>query len=109
MASNLFVNALKVEFQSVHVMEHTEMSLMLKSMVDTGLEGFLTATGSVYEDAVVEFFANAKVITGTVVSFITNKKLVLTKEVFAESFGLPTEGMTSALKFPKEMMDEMRI
>ncbi|KZV30870.1 hypothetical protein F511_15789 [Dorcoceras hygrometricum] len=47
-------------------------------------------------------------ITGTVVSFVANKKLVLTQEVFAESFGLSTEGMTSILNFPKETMDEMR-
>ncbi|KZV35515.1 hypothetical protein F511_34462 [Dorcoceras hygrometricum] len=32
-------------------------------------------------------------IAGTVVNFIANRKLALKKEVFAEMFGLPTEGM----------------
>ncbi|KZV57363.1 flagellar inner arm dynein 1 heavy chain alpha [Dorcoceras hygrometricum] len=45
---------------------------------------------------------------GTSVSFIANRKLALTKEVFAETFGLPTEGMTSFLDIPNQTMVEMR-
>ncbi|KZV40212.1 hypothetical protein F511_27598 [Dorcoceras hygrometricum] len=109
MASSLFVNALQVEFQSVLAMKHTEISLMFKSLVDTGFEGFFAATGSVYEDVVVEFFVNAKVIAKTIVSFVAIRKLILKKDIFAESFGLPTEGMTRFLDFPKKKVDEMRI
>ncbi|KZV37980.1 hypothetical protein F511_09800 [Dorcoceras hygrometricum] len=43
-------------------MENTRMACMFKSLVDTGLEGFLAASGSVYEDAVVDFLANAKAV-----------------------------------------------
>ncbi|KZV57158.1 hypothetical protein F511_36287 [Dorcoceras hygrometricum] len=66
-------------------MEDTGMARMIKTLEETGLKGFLAASGSVYENAVVEFFANAKVIAGTVVSFVANRKLALMKEVFAET------------------------
>ncbi|KZV20383.1 hypothetical protein F511_39356 [Dorcoceras hygrometricum] len=102
MASYLFVNALQVEFESVLAMEHTEMARMFKYLVDTGLEGFLAASGSVYETDVAEYFANARVIRGTIVSFVANRKLAMVKEIFAEAFGIPTEGATSFLDVPKD-------
>ncbi|KZV45144.1 hypothetical protein F511_25306 [Dorcoceras hygrometricum] len=82
---------------------------MFKSLEDTGLKGFLEASGSVYEAVVVEFFANAKVIAGTMVSFIANQKLALTKDVFAEAFDLPTEGLVGFLDIPSKTMAEMRL
>ncbi|KZV51210.1 benzyl alcohol O-benzoyltransferase-like [Dorcoceras hygrometricum] len=39
---------------------------MFKSLEDTGLRGFLEGTTYVFENAVAEFFANAKVIAGTI-------------------------------------------
>ncbi|KZV43722.1 hypothetical protein F511_18838 [Dorcoceras hygrometricum] len=68
MAASLSVNALQVNFESVLSMEHAGMG------------------------AVIEFFANAKVIAGMIVSFVENRKMVVTKDVFAETFQLPTEG-----------------
>ncbi|KZV46766.1 DNA helicase isolog (ISS) [Dorcoceras hygrometricum] len=41
--------------------------------------------------ALIEFFANSKVIAGTIVSMVANRKMVVTKDVFAEMFQLPTE------------------
>ncbi|KZV56156.1 hypothetical protein F511_29669 [Dorcoceras hygrometricum] len=89
-------------------MEHTGMTRMFNTLVDTGLEEFLTTSGSVYEAAVVEFFANARVIAGTIVSFVANRKLEMMKEISAKAFGLPTEGATSFLDVPKENVVEMR-
>ncbi|KZV39394.1 hypothetical protein F511_23554 [Dorcoceras hygrometricum] len=66
MASSLSVNALQVEFESVLAMEHTGMTRMFQTLVDTGLKGFLAASGSIYEAAVIELFANARVIAGTI-------------------------------------------
>ncbi|KZV37714.1 hypothetical protein F511_37828 [Dorcoceras hygrometricum] len=51
------------------------------------------AITSVYESTLVEFFANAKVLAGTIVIFVANRKLAIKKEVFAEAFGLPTQLM----------------
>ncbi|KZV40494.1 hypothetical protein F511_23831 [Dorcoceras hygrometricum] len=108
MAASLYVNTLQVKFESVLAMEHTEMAHLFKSLVDTGLEGFLAVSDSVYEAAVVEFFANAKIIAGTIVSFVANRKLVISKEYFNKTFGFPTEGVTSFLDVPKETVVEMR-
>ncbi|KZV25318.1 mediator of RNA polymerase II transcription subunit 12-like [Dorcoceras hygrometricum] len=59
--SGLF-SVCKCSTGGIPVCAHYEAQcLMFKSLVDTGLEGFLAATGSVYEDAVVDFFVNAKV------------------------------------------------
>ncbi|KZV58042.1 dystroglycan-like [Dorcoceras hygrometricum] len=108
MAASFFVNAMQVDFASVLAMEHTGMDRMFKTLEETGLKGFLTASGSVYESAVVDFFANATVIVGTIVSFIANRKLALPKEVFSETFGLPTKGMESFLDISNQTMVEMR-
>ncbi|KZV36562.1 hypothetical protein F511_23591 [Dorcoceras hygrometricum] len=96
MASSLSINAMQVNFESVLSMEHIGMVRMFKSMEEIGLKGFLEVSGTVFEGAVIEFFANTKVIAGTIVSFVANKKMIITKDVFAETFGLPSEGMGSA-------------
>ncbi|KZV20522.1 hypothetical protein F511_21036 [Dorcoceras hygrometricum] len=102
MSVSFSVNTLQVNFESVLAMEHSGMVSMFKMLETTGLKGFLTATGSVYEAAVGEFFANAKVIAETIVTSVANRKLALSKEIFAETFGLPTEGMVGFLDIPKE-------
>ncbi|KZV17532.1 hypothetical protein F511_34000 [Dorcoceras hygrometricum] len=108
MTASFFVNSMQVDFESVLAMEHTGMAKMFKSLEEIGLKGFLEASGSVYEAAVVEFFA-AKVIAVTIVSFVNNRKLALTKDVFAETFGLPTEGLIGFLDIPSNTMAEMRM
>ncbi|KZV29330.1 dystroglycan-like [Dorcoceras hygrometricum] len=108
MAASFSVNTLQVDFESVLAMEHSGMVGMFKTLENTGLKGFFTATGSVYEAAVGDFFTNTKVIAGTIVSSVTNRKLTLSKEVFAENFGLPTEGVVGFLYVPKETVNEMR-
>ncbi|KZV26932.1 hypothetical protein F511_40010 [Dorcoceras hygrometricum] len=89
-------------------MEHYGMVFMFKTLEDTGLKGFMEESGSVYEAVVVEFFTNEKVIAGTIVSFISNRKLALMKDVSAEAFGLPIESMPSFLDTPNKTMLEMR-
>ncbi|KZV44564.1 hypothetical protein F511_44218 [Dorcoceras hygrometricum] len=66
MAASFYVNTMQVDFESVLAMEHTGLAKMFKSLEDIGLKRFLEASGSVYEVAVVEFFANAKVIARTI-------------------------------------------
>ncbi|KZV30923.1 hypothetical protein F511_11753 [Dorcoceras hygrometricum] len=108
MAVSFSFNTLRFNFKSVLAMEHSGMVSMFKTLETTGLKGFLTATGSVYESSVGEFFANAKVIAGLIVSSVDNRKLALSKEMFAETFGLPTEGTVGFLDIPKETLSEMR-
>ncbi|KZV52027.1 hypothetical protein F511_10247 [Dorcoceras hygrometricum] len=74
-ASELHLHApagpdINVDFESVLAMEHSGMVDMFRTLEDTELQGFLNATHSVYEAAVVEFFANTKVIAGTIETVI---------------------------------------
>ncbi|KZV34284.1 histidine kinase 2-like [Dorcoceras hygrometricum] len=91
MASSLFVNTLQVDFTSVLTMEHARMVRMFKTLEDTGLRGFLEGTTPVFESAVVEFFSNARVLAGTIVSTVCGKKLVVTEDIFSGTYKLPTE------------------
>ncbi|KZV44284.1 ABC transporter B family member 11-like [Dorcoceras hygrometricum] len=47
-------------------------------------------------------------IAGTVVSFVANRKLAFTKEVFAEAFGLPTEVQVGFLDISTQTVMDMR-
>ncbi|KZV49302.1 hypothetical protein F511_23448 [Dorcoceras hygrometricum] len=62
-----------------------------------------------YDGAVIERFAHAKVIAGTIVSFVANRKMVITKDVFAEAFGLTTEGMVGFIDIPAKSVAKMRM
>ncbi|KZV27726.1 hypothetical protein F511_03964 [Dorcoceras hygrometricum] len=104
---SFFVNAMQVDFASMLSMEHTGITCMFKTLEDTGLKGFLAACGFVYESVVVEFFANANVVEGKVISSVANRKLVLTKEAFAEAFGLTTEGMEIFLDISNRTVVDM--
>ncbi|KZV55729.1 hypothetical protein F511_12564 [Dorcoceras hygrometricum] len=108
MASSLFVNAMQVNFEFVLTMEHCGMAKVFKSLEVSGLKGFLEASDSVYESAVIEFFTNAKVIAGKIVSLVGTQKMALTKDQYTEDFGIPSEGLTSFLNIPKETVAEMR-
>ncbi|KZV14308.1 hypothetical protein F511_19451 [Dorcoceras hygrometricum] len=107
MVASFFVNTLQVNFESVITMEHTGMARLFNSLEDTGLKGFLEASNSVYEGVVTEFSLNAKVIVGTIVIFIANRKMVITKDMFTTAFGFPTEGIIGFLDISKETVVEM--
>ncbi|KZV27908.1 lipoprotein [Dorcoceras hygrometricum] len=87
MAYSPFVNTLQVDFASVLAMEHTGMVRMFKSLEDTGLRGFLEGTTYVFENAVTEFFANAKIIARTIISTgiykLHSKKVLTSRSVQA--------------------------
>ncbi|KZV55362.1 hypothetical protein F511_43382 [Dorcoceras hygrometricum] len=89
-------------------MEHAGMVKMFMTLEESGMKGFLSISGSVYEGALIELFSNAKVIAGTVVSFVANRKMVITKDVFAATFQLPTEGMVGFTDLPAQVAMEMK-
>ncbi|KZV54033.1 hypothetical protein F511_39656 [Dorcoceras hygrometricum] len=107
MAASFLFNAMEVDFESMLAMEHSGMAKMFKSLEDTGLKGFLEASGSIYEAVVLECFANVKVVAGKIVSFIAKMKLTLTKDVFSEAFSIPTEGLVGFLDIPSKTVAEM--
>ncbi|KZV19196.1 hypothetical protein F511_19076 [Dorcoceras hygrometricum] len=103
------VNALQVNFEYVLSMDIAGMVKMFKSLEESGLRGFLGVSGSVFEGDLIEFFANATVIAGTIVSTMTKRKMVVTKDVFAEMFQLLTEGMVSFSELPAKAVVEMKV
>ncbi|KZV40227.1 hypothetical protein F511_15940 [Dorcoceras hygrometricum] len=90
-------------------MEHAGMVKMFKTLEELGLKGFLGVSVSVYEGSLMEFFANGKVIANTIVSFVANRKIVITKSVFAEAFQLPTEGLVGFTDLPVKAVAEMKM
>ncbi|KZV22821.1 hypothetical protein F511_12965 [Dorcoceras hygrometricum] len=91
MAASLSINAMQVDFASVLAIEHARMVRMFTSLEETWIKGFLEVSSSVFEGAVIELFDNANVIGVTIVSFVANRKMVITKNVFTEAFGLPAQ------------------
>ncbi|KZV14285.1 RNA-directed DNA methylation 4 [Dorcoceras hygrometricum] len=89
------VNALQVNFESVLSMDNAGMVKMFKSLEELGLRVFLGASGSVFEGALTEFFANATFIAETIVSTMAKMKIVITKDVFAEMFHLTIDWIVS--------------
>ncbi|KZV35770.1 hypothetical protein F511_33268 [Dorcoceras hygrometricum] len=76
-------------------MDNARMVKIFKSLEESGLQGFLGVSCSVFEGALTEFYANASVIARTVVSTVANRGLVIKMDVFVEAFQLPIEGMVS--------------
>ncbi|KZV35439.1 hypothetical protein F511_22655 [Dorcoceras hygrometricum] len=70
--------------------------------------GFSGVSGSVFEESLNQFFANASVITWVIVSKVANKKMVITKDVFSEMFHLPTEGIISFSGLPTQPVADMK-
>ncbi|KZV34533.1 hypothetical protein F511_09271 [Dorcoceras hygrometricum] len=109
MAASLSVNALQVNFESVLSMEHAGILKMFKTLEESGVKGFLGVQCSIYKGAVIEFFTNAKVITGTIAIFVANRKMVITKDVFATTIQLHIEGLVGFTDISVKAVSEMKI
>ncbi|KZV45576.1 splicing factor 3B subunit 1-like [Dorcoceras hygrometricum] len=108
MASPLINNAIQVYFDSVIGMEHEGMVSMFEALVCSGLSGFLGCSSAIYEAALVEFFHNASVRDGKVVSTVQRKPVAFSEELFAGMFELPLEGLTDIHEVPKDLVFEVR-
>ncbi|KZV23629.1 hypothetical protein F511_33501 [Dorcoceras hygrometricum] len=87
-------------------MEDAGTVRMFQFWRNQGLEDFW-GSGAVFEEGLIQFFANASVIAGTIVSTMANKKMLITMDVFVETFHLPMEGLLSKKK--KNMQVEYRL
>ncbi|KZV39174.1 hypothetical protein F511_25745 [Dorcoceras hygrometricum] len=90
-------------------MEDARMVKMFKSLETTGLRGFLGVSGSVFEGALTQFFSNTSMIAGTIISIVANRNMVITMDVFAESFQLLTEGMIILLGLPVQAITDIKV
>ncbi|KZV41827.1 hypothetical protein F511_37424 [Dorcoceras hygrometricum] len=66
------------------------------------LQGFLGCPAVIYEAALIEFFENALVRDGVVISTVAGKLVEIYEELFAETFELPVEGLTNLSEIPKD-------
>ncbi|KZV42995.1 65-kDa microtubule-associated protein 3-like [Dorcoceras hygrometricum] len=108
MASSLINNAIQVYFDSVLRMEHEGMVAMFEALLLSGLSGFLGCSSAIYEASLVEFFHNASVRDGKVVSTVQGKPVAILEELFAGTFELPLEGLTDLHEVPKDLVLEAR-
>ncbi|KZV46136.1 hypothetical protein F511_29098 [Dorcoceras hygrometricum] len=99
MASSLYSNAQHVDFESVLGMDDPGMVSMFEALVASGLRGFLGCPAIVYEDALVDFFENASVRNGVVISTVGGQLVEFSEKLFAEthSLRLSTFEMASSL------------
>ncbi|KZV31950.1 hypothetical protein F511_34373 [Dorcoceras hygrometricum] len=78
--ASFVVNALQVNFELVLNMEDVGMVRMFHYLEKSVIRGFLGVSGSVFEEALIQFFTNASVIAGTIVSTVANRKMVITMD-----------------------------
>ncbi|KZV47507.1 hypothetical protein F511_33233 [Dorcoceras hygrometricum] len=102
MASSLYSNAQHVDFESVLGMDDPGMVSMFEALVASGLRGFLGCPAIVYEDALVDFFENASVRSGVVISTVGGQLVEISEKLFAETFELPIDGLGDLSEMPKD-------
>ncbi|KZV28591.1 hypothetical protein F511_38363 [Dorcoceras hygrometricum] len=108
MAASFFSNAIHVDFDSVLAMDEPGMVSMFQALVDSGLQGFLGCSAVVYEEALVEFFANGRVRDGLVVSSVDGIFVEISEKLFAEYFELPMDGFGDLSEIPKDVVFDAR-
>ncbi|KZV38258.1 dystroglycan-like [Dorcoceras hygrometricum] len=101
MASSYYTNTLHFNFAP-------GMVSMFKALMASGLEGFLGCPTVIYEAALVDFFANASVCDGMVVSTVHGVTVEFSEQLFAETFELPLEGLTDSTEIPKDLVFDAR-
>ncbi|KZV36005.1 hypothetical protein F511_14522 [Dorcoceras hygrometricum] len=108
MASSLYSNAQHVDFDSVLSLDDQGMVSMFEALVASGLRGFLGCPAVVYEDALVDFFENASVRNGMVISTVGGQFVEISEALFVESFELPVDGLGDLSEMPKDAIFDAR-
>ncbi|KZV27685.1 hypothetical protein F511_42055 [Dorcoceras hygrometricum] len=108
MAAYFYSNAIHVDFDSVLAMDEPGMVSMFQALVASGLQGFLGCSAVVYEEALVEFFANGRVRDGLVVSSVDGVFVEISEKLFAETFELPVDGLGDLSEMPKDAIFDAR-
>ncbi|KZV41291.1 hypothetical protein F511_40903 [Dorcoceras hygrometricum] len=108
MASSLYSNAQHVNFESVLGMDDPGMVSMFEALMASGLRGFLGCPAIVYEDALVDFFENASVRSGVVISTVGGQLVEISEKLFAETFELPIDGLGDLSEMPKDEIFDAR-
>ncbi|KZV45782.1 hypothetical protein F511_24195 [Dorcoceras hygrometricum] len=108
MASSLYSNAQHVDFESVLGMDDPGMVSMFEALMASGLRGFLGCPAIVYEDALVDFFENASVRSGVVISTVGGQFVEISEKFFAGTFEFPVDGLGDLSEMPKDAIFDAR-
>ncbi|KZV16259.1 hypothetical protein F511_16065 [Dorcoceras hygrometricum] len=108
MASSLVSNTNQVHFASVLAMDNEEMVAMFEALVASGLNGFLGCMSDIFDNALIEFYQNASVQDGKVVSTFQGKLVEISEDVFARTFQMPMEGLIDIHEVPKDLIFDAR-
>ncbi|KZV30175.1 hypothetical protein F511_20805 [Dorcoceras hygrometricum] len=108
MAASFYSNSIHVDFDSVLAMDEPGMVSMFQALVASGLQGFLGCTAVVYDEALVEFFANGRVRDGLVISSVDGVIVEISEDLFAETFELPVDGLGDLSEMPKDVIFDAR-
>ncbi|KZV37087.1 hypothetical protein F511_15033 [Dorcoceras hygrometricum] len=108
MASSFYSNTQHIDFASVFSMNDPSMVSMFQALIASGLEGFLGCTTVVYETALVDFFENASVCDGVIISTVAGQLVEISEEWFAETFELPVDGLADVSEMPKDKIFDAR-
>ncbi|KZV54978.1 mucin-2-like [Dorcoceras hygrometricum] len=102
MASSHLSNTIHICFDSVLAMDNVGMVAMFRALEASGLQEFLGCPSFIFETTLVEFFHNASVRDGLVVSTIHGKQVEISEEMFASTLKLPTEGLIDLHEVPQD-------
>ncbi|KZV06590.1 mucin-2-like [Dorcoceras hygrometricum] len=102
MTSSLFRNTIHVCFDSVLAMDNVGIVAMFRALAASGIQEFLGCPSVIFETTLVEFFHNASVRDGLVVSTIHGKQVEISEEMFASTLKLPTEGLIDLHEVPQD-------
>ncbi|KZV33430.1 hypothetical protein F511_39780 [Dorcoceras hygrometricum] len=108
MASSLYSNTQHIDFESVLAMDDPGMVSMFQAIMASGLEGFLGCPAVIHEAALVDFFKNASVRDGVLISTVAGQLVEISEEWFAESFDLPVDGLVDLSEIPKDVVFDAR-
>ncbi|KZV25322.1 hypothetical protein F511_24418 [Dorcoceras hygrometricum] len=102
MASSFYNNSQHIDFDSVLAMDDPGMVSMFQALMPSGLAGFLGCPAVIDEAALVDFFENASVREGLIISTVAGQLVEISEEWFAESFDLPVDGLSALSEIPKD-------
>ncbi|KZV46941.1 dystroglycan-like [Dorcoceras hygrometricum] len=108
MASAFYSNMVHIDFASVLAMEIPGIVSVLHALTASSLEDFLGCPAVVYESELVEFFKNGLVRDGLVVSTVNGVPIEISKQLLAETFELPVDGLSELSKMPKDKIYDAR-
>ncbi|KZV17103.1 dystroglycan-like [Dorcoceras hygrometricum] len=84
------------------------MVSMFQALMASGIEDFLGCPAVIYEAALVDFFKNASVRDGVIISTVAGQLVEISEEWFAESFDLPVDGLSELSEIPKDVVFDAR-